>query len=142
MSDLFGRPELFLRRGAARGDPNRIVIVLYQKNTWGGAHYNGYHWDHSGAIWRGTATPDKSNRSSTEIFKLTLYVPHRNTEAPYDISVFTNSLMEKFLKSTVESLMSHANLKYGDIRVGNKGACLNFNLLRICSDTNCSYRHT
>ena len=38
--------------------------------------------------------------------------------------------------------MSHANLRYAAIRVGNKGACLNFNLLGICSDTNCSYRNT
>lgn len=38
--------------------------------------------------------------------------------------------------------MSHANLKYEDIRVGNKGACLNFNLLGVCNDAGCSYRHT
>jgi hypothetical protein len=50
--------------------------------------------------------------------------------------------MAKFPKATAEALMSHANLKYEDIRVGNKGACLNFNLLGICKDPNCSYRHT
>jgi hypothetical protein len=38
--------------------------------------------------------------------------------------------------------MSHSNLRYDDIRVGNKGVCLNFNLLGICNDPNCSYRHT
>ena len=38
--------------------------------------------------------------------------------------------------------MSHANLKYEDTRVGNNGACLNYNLVGICSKPNCSYRHT
>jgi hypothetical protein len=51
--------------------------------------------------------------------------------------------MVKFPKVTAEALMSHSNLKYKDIQVGNKGACLNFNLLLgICNDPNCSYRHT
>ena len=26
--------------------------------------------------------------------------------------------------------------------MGNKGACLNYNLMGICSDANCSYQHT
>ena len=84
----------------------------------------------------------ESSRASTDIFEPTDYVPHRNTEVPYDISFLTDLLMEIFPKATEESLMSHANLRYADIRVGNKGACLNFNLLGICSDPNCSYRHT
>jgi hypothetical protein len=50
--------------------------------------------------------------------------------------------MEKFPKATAEALMSHSSLRYEDIRVGNKGACLNFNLLGICNDPNCSFRHT
>jgi hypothetical protein len=50
--------------------------------------------------------------------------------------------MDKFPTATAEALMSHTNLRYEDIRVGNKGACLNFNLLGICSNPNCSYRHT
>ena len=38
--------------------------------------------------------------------------------------------------------MSHTNLKYEDIRVGNNRVSLNYNLLGIYSDTNCYYRHT
>jgi hypothetical protein len=37
--------------------------------------------------------------------------------------------------------MSHGQLNFEDIRVGNKGACLNYNLLGVCSDPKCSYRH-
>jgi hypothetical protein len=83
-----------------------------------------------------------SSRTGSDMFKPADYVPHRNSEVPDDISVLTDPLMAKFPKATAESLMSHANLRYEDIRVGNKGACLNFNLLGICSDPNCSYRHT
>jgi hypothetical protein len=91
---------------------------------------------------RGTAVSAASSRSGQELFKPADYVPHRNPEVPDDISVLTDPLMAKFPKATAEALMSHANLKYEDIRVGNKGACLNFNLLGICKDPNCSYRHT
>jgi hypothetical protein len=83
-----------------------------------------------------------NSKSSQDLFRPADYVPHQNTEVPDDISVLTDPLMAKFPKATAEALMSHANLKYEDIRVGNKGACLNFNLLGICKDPNCSYRHT
>ena len=68
---------------------------------------------------------------------------HWKVVLPNDISVFADLLMIKFPKATVESLMSHANLRYEEISVdiGNKGYCLNFNLLGICSDPNCPYRH-
>ena len=55
--------------------------------------------------------------------------------------MITNPLMYKISKVTAQSLMSYANLKYEDIRVGNNGAFLNYNVLGICSDPNCSYRH-
>jgi hypothetical protein len=82
-----------------------------------------------------------SSKGSQDLFRPADYVPHQNTEVPDDISVLTNPLMAKFPKATAEALMSHVNLRYEDIRVGNKGACLNFNLLGICNDPNCSYRH-
>jgi hypothetical protein len=91
---------------------------------------------------RGAPVSEGSSRSSQELFKPADYVPHRNAEVPDDISVLTDPLMVKFPKATAAALMSHANLKYEDIRVGNNGACLNFNLLGICNDPNCSYRHT
>lgn len=50
--------------------------------------------------------------------------------------------MTKFPKVTTNILMTHSSLKYEDIQVANKGACLSFNLLGICGDSNCTYWHT
>ena len=79
--------------------------------------------------------------ASTNIFRLENYVPYWNTEVPDDISVLTNLIMENFPKETAKSLLNHVNLKYEDIRVGNNGVCLNYNLLGICSEPNFSYRN-
>ena len=38
--------------------------------------------------------------------------------------------------------MNYSNLWYDEIRVGNKGECLNYNLLGVWNDANCSYQHT
>jgi hypothetical protein len=70
------------------------------------------------------------------------YVPHRNKDVPDNISLLTTPLIDKFPNAMAEDLMSHAKLKYKNIQVGNKGACLNFNLLRVCNDESCSYPHT
>jgi hypothetical protein len=35
--------------------------------------------------------------------------------------------------------MAHGDLRYDGIRIGNKGACLNYNLLGICKDQTCPY---
>ena len=40
------------------------------------------------------------------------------------------------------ALMTHGQLNFEDIRAGNKGACLNYNLLGVCKDRTCSYRHS
>ena len=80
--------------------------------------------------------------SSKDLFRPADYVPHRNAEVPDDISLLTSPLMDKFPKTTAEALMSHSSLRYEDIRAGNKGAYLNFNLLGICNDPSCSFRHT
>jgi hypothetical protein len=48
----------------------------------------------------------------------------------------------KFPNATADALMAHSDLCYKDIRVGNKGACLNYNLLGRCSDKGCTYRHS
>jgi hypothetical protein len=37
--------------------------------------------------------------------------------------------------------MAHANIRYNNIWVGNKGACLNYNLLGACANKSCTYRH-
>jgi hypothetical protein len=69
-------------------------------------------------------------------------VPPVNRDIPDEISTLTMPLLERFPKATMASLMAHSDLKYDDIRVGNKGACLNLNLLGICSDSGCQYRHS
>ena len=38
--------------------------------------------------------------------------------------------------------MNYSNLWYDEIRVGNKGGFLNYNLLGVWNDANCSYQHT
>jgi hypothetical protein len=85
-----------------------------------------------------------ANISSTgqDMFRPADYVPYQNKELSDNISVLTNPLMTKFLKVMTGALMTHSSLKYEDIRVGNKGACLNFNLLGICSNEKCTYWHT
>ena len=85
---------------------------------------------------------EDSSWATPKIFKPKNYVPHRNTEVPDDISVLANPIMVKFPMAMEYSLMIHAILKYKDIRVGNYVSCPNYNLLGICSNTKCSYRHT
>ena len=58
-------------------------------------------------------------------------------EVPDDISRLTNPLIGKFPNTMAESLIGHANFRYDDISVRNKGSCLGFNLFGICSDTKC-----
>jgi hypothetical protein len=76
------------------------------------------------------------------MFRPADYVAYQNKELLDNISVLTNALMTKFPKVRTDPLMTHSSLKYEDIRVSNKGGCLNFNLMGICSDSKCTYRHT
>jgi hypothetical protein len=79
---------------------------------------------------------------SNDLFRDAPHVPPTSFDIPDEISTITMLLLEKFPKVTMASVMAHLDLKYDDIRVGNKGACLNLNLLGICSDSGCQYRHT
>jgi hypothetical protein len=95
-----------------------------------------------GANMNSAVTPEHSSmRSGTDIFKPADFVAPKNSSVPDDISAITGPLMEQFPNATTGSLMSHGQLNFEDIRVGNKGACLNYNLLGVCSDPKCSYRH-
>lgn len=76
------------------------------------------------------------------MFRPASHIPQINGNIPDEISTLTNPLLEKYPKVTMAAVMSFADLKYEDIRVGNKGACLNLNLLGICHDSGCQYRHT
>jgi hypothetical protein len=91
-----------------------------------------------------TAATDLSSLSSNrdELFKPAEFVAPKNASVPDDISAITMPLMDKFPQATANALMAHGSLNFEDIRVGNKGACLNYNLLGICSDPKCSYRHS
>jgi hypothetical protein len=83
-----------------------------------------------------------SGSRSDDIFKPADFVVPKNSKVPDDISAVTMPLMDKFPKVTASALMNHGQLKYDDIRVGNNGACLNYNLLGVCHDPKCSYRHS
>jgi hypothetical protein len=91
-----------------------------------------------------TTVPESSRGSSRDdaMFKPADWVAPKNPSVSDDISVLTMPLMQKFPKATADALMAHADLRYDDIRIGNKGACLNFNLLGACADKNCTYRHS
>jgi hypothetical protein len=78
---------------------------------------------------------------SGDLFKPADFVSPKNASVPDDIIAITMPLMEKFPRVTANALMSHGSLNFEDIHVGNKGACLNYNLLGICTDVKCSYRH-
>jgi hypothetical protein len=88
-----------------------------------------------------TATSDMSfmNSGPGVLFRPADFVSPKNASIPNDISAIT--LMEKFPKVTANALMSHGSLNFENICVGNKGACLDYNLLSICTDSKCTYRH-
>jgi hypothetical protein len=91
----------------------------------------------------GTTTTELSSMSSGgDLFKPADFVSPKNTSVPDDISAITMPLVQQHPQITANTLMSHGSLTFEDIRVGNKGACLNYNLLGICSDPKCSYRHS
>ena len=91
---------------------------------------------------RRETTSKKISRAGTNIFRPEKCLPYCNTEFPDDTSVLNQPLMAKSSKATAWSLTSHANLKYEDITVGNYRAFLNYSLLVICSEPNCSNKHT
>jgi hypothetical protein len=66
----------------------------------------------------------------------------KNPGVADNISTITMPMLQKFPNATAEALMAHGDLQYDDICIGNKGACLNYNLLGICKDRTCSYRHS
>jgi hypothetical protein len=89
----------------------------------------------------GTADSTLSSNSN-DMFKPADWITPTNNNVADDISALTMPLLEKFPHATAEALMAHSDLRYDDIRIGNKGACLNYNLLGICKDRGCSYRHS
>jgi hypothetical protein len=89
-----------------------------------------------------TRTADSTVSGSDCLFHPVEQVRPVNTSVPNYISAMTMPLLGKFPNATTEALMAHGDLRYDDTRVGNKDACLNFNLLGVCKDRNCSYRHT
>jgi hypothetical protein len=86
-------------------------------------------------------TADSTISSGESLFRPAEWVTQKNTSISDDISAVTMPLIEKFPNATTEALMAHSDLRYDDIRVGNKGACLNYNLFGACKDKSCSYRH-
>jgi hypothetical protein len=87
-------------------------------------------------------TADSTLSSGDSLFRPAEYISHKNSSISDDISAITTPLVEKFPYATTEALMAHGDLRYDDIRIGNKGACLNYNLFGVCKDKTCSYCHT
>jgi hypothetical protein len=70
-------------------------------------------------------TADSTLSSGDSLFRPAEYVSHKNSSISDDISAITTPLVERFPHATTEALITHGNLRYDDIRIGNKGACLN-----------------
>jgi hypothetical protein len=93
------------------------------------------------ASTQGTANSTVS--SGERLFCPAKWATQKNTSGSDDISAVTMPLIDKFPNATTtKALMAHSNLRYDEIRVGNKGVCLNYNLFGVCRDKSCSYRHT
>ena len=125
MGDIFGWPVIILRRYAVRGAPRQSHNFATQKipgveriseHIVGVpvAQLGGYRQPHIRATVRNDTSQDGTNISIPAN-----YIPYFNTEVPDDISMLTNPLMAKFPKAETQSLISHSNLKYEDIRVVN-----------------------
>jgi hypothetical protein len=69
-------------------------------------------------------------------------VVQKNANIADDISALTFPLLDKFPKAMMKDIMSHSSLQYDDVRIGNKGACLNFYMLGVFIDKSCTYRHS
>jgi hypothetical protein len=90
-----------------------------------------------------TADSTRSGDNDAEgMFRPADWVVPQNASIPDDVSAITLPLLDTFPKATMNDIMSHGSLKYEDIRVGNKGACLNFNLLGVCNNKSCTYQHS
>ena len=82
------------------------------------------------------------SRVRSDFFKPAEFLPHINSYIHDDISGIVDPLMTEFPNTTEEAIMNRSNFQYDDIRVGNKGAHLNYNLVGIYNDYNCYYQHT
>jgi hypothetical protein len=89
-----------------------------------------------------TVGSSRSGNEEPEMFRPADWVVPKNDSIADDISAITSPLLEKFPHATMHEIMSHGSLKYDDVRVGNKGACLNYNMLGVCNDKACTYRHS
>ena len=80
-------------------------------------------------------------RGNGEIFRPAEFIAGENLHIPDDISTITGPLLDKHPSVTAEQIMSFGALKYDDLRVGQRGACLNQNLLGRCDNPACTYIH-
>jgi hypothetical protein len=76
-----------------------------------------------------TRESDGGRTGGSEMFRPANYIAAENTDIPGDISSITGPLLDKFPAMTAEQIMSLGALKYDDLRVGQRGACLIQNLL-------------
>jgi hypothetical protein len=80
-------------------------------------------------------------KGNGDMFRPADFIAAENLHIPDDISTITGSLLDKHPSVTAEQIMSFGALKYDDLRVGQRGACLNQNLLGRCDSPACIYIH-
>jgi hypothetical protein len=90
-----------------------------------------------------TVTQDSGGgrKSNTDMFRPANFIAAENLHIPDDISTVTGPLLDKHPSVTAEQIMSFGALKYDNLRVGQRGACLNQNLLGRCDSPACTYIH-
>jgi hypothetical protein len=93
----------------------------------------------SGCSTETAATNSSSSKSG--MFNPADWGVPKNASIPDDISAITSPLLEKSPQTTMNDIMSHGSLRYEYICMGNKGVCLNFNMLGVCNDKSCTYQH-
>jgi hypothetical protein len=81
------------------------------------------------------------SKSNGDMFRLADFIASKNMDIPDNISTLTGSLLHKYPSVTAKQIMSSGTLKYDNLRVGQRGACLNQNLLGRCSNPKCMYIH-
>jgi hypothetical protein len=64
-----------------------------------------------------------------------------NTAIPPLCQMAVASFTKLYPTLSVMDMVKKGGIKFGEVQIGGKGDCINFNLLGKCSDPYCTYNH-